>query len=98
MLKSIISIIKSQEQSSKGDIVANRKVIESPGGKMHLVPGHISDYVEHDDKTQTEFDVSRYVDSNYNWRRTDIKKTSKVDVTFPAKERRRNRINQTKVE
>lgn len=89
MLKSIAQIIKSRESEagSEGDVVANPKVIRNPdSGKQFLVPGHVSDYIEQNGKTRTEFNPSAYASHEWNWKRERIKKTKKVDSHFSAVE------------
>jgi len=90
MLKSISEIIKNRqiEAGSEGDVVANPKIIKSPtSGKEYFAAGHVSDYVEQNGDTKTEFNPSAYASHEWNWKRERIKKTKKVDVCFNAVEK-----------
>jgi len=89
MLKSISQIIKSRESEagSGGEVVANTKVIRNPdSGNKFLVPGHVSDFIEQDGKTKTEFNPAAYASHDWNWKRKRIMKTKKVDSHFNAVE------------
>ena len=95
-MKSIEQIIKNRQSTDTGDVVAHRKVIRSPHtGKEMLIPGHVSDYIEQDAKTTTEFNVDRYAEAHWNWRRDKIKKRQKRDRHFPAIEHPQPRTNIT---
>lgn len=97
MLKSISEIIKTREKDEgTGDCVAHPKKIRSPkSGKTFFVPGHVTDYIEQNGTTKTEFNADRYAEAHWNWRRERIKKREKKDVHFAAAEHPRIRTHKT---
>lgn len=76
-MKGLKELLRSDEESTKANAFM-RNFRKSDGTHVNL-PGHVTDFVEQDGDTRTEFDPSNYANKNWNWTR-NVKSKKKYDV------------------
>ena len=76
-MKGLRELLSESEPSPKANAFGRN--LRKDDGTHINVPGHVTDFVEQDGDTRTEFDPSNYANKGWNWTR-NVKSKKKYDV------------------
>lgn len=76
-MKGLRELLRSDDDSNEANIFG-RNFRKNDGTHINL-PGDVTDFVEQDGDTRTEFDPANYSDNDWNWKR-NVKSRKKHDV------------------